>query len=402
MNGHDYFDGHIRPSINSIRKLEEASLLDLEEWDKIKDECENHINKLFGIASDEYDILFTSGSSESNSLISHMTTMSYSNKRGKKPHILLSQGEDVDHINACRCLRSNNVIKFNYIKVNGNGFIDVDQIKTLVTDTTCLISVSHVSTETGVVNDIKKMAELAHEHEVPFHTDLSWSFTQSPINAKLMGVDAFTISFDKIHGPFGVGALVIKKDLITGYNLVNVIPRSINHLIPSLAGATAAMKDYFKDRGKKNGKLLSLQRELLNQIDKVIQLQSYARYKKNMNHAPIEIILFGASPGSKFRLIRTILLSIVSIGIDNVSIKENLEKNGFKVSILSSQSEVISNTFQYAMEFPEIVMHGVIQIVLNDDHTQLETTRLGKGLLDIIRKNNTKEDWDESIRKSGK
>ena len=146
-------------------------------------------------------IIFTSGATESNNLaIFGLST-------GKKDaEYIFSNEEHPSVYNVANALKNQNkIVKFENI--------NIDNIKSLLTPNTHMISVIHVSNETGAIKDIKELCRIVHEYnkDIIFHCDGTQAFGKIPLNVEDLGVDAYTISSHKFHGPKGVGALYIKN-----------------------------------------------------------------------------------------------------------------------------------------------------------------------------------------------
>ena len=73
--------------------------------------------------------------------------------------------------------------------------------------------------EIGCINDIKKIGMVAHRYKIPFHTDATQVFGKYKIPLVKNNIDVLSMSFHKLHGPLGLGLLVIRNDLVDGYGL---------------------------------------------------------------------------------------------------------------------------------------------------------------------------------------
>jgi len=97
-----------------------------------------------------------------------------------------------------------------YIGTDSNGLVKPSDIEAAITPKTCLISVLMASNETGAVQDIKAIANIAKKHDVKFHTDGAQAIGKMKVDLQDLGVDYFTCSAHKFHGPKGVGLMFIK------------------------------------------------------------------------------------------------------------------------------------------------------------------------------------------------
>jgi len=152
------------------------------------------------------EIIFTASGSESDNLA--IKGIAYSNK--EKNHIITSLIEHPAVLETCKALEKQE-FQVTYLKVDKEGFIDLNELKKTINDKTCLVSIMHANNEIGTIQDIKKIGDICKEKNVYFHTDAVQSFTKTDIDVKKMNIDLISFSGHKIHGPKGVGALYIKK-----------------------------------------------------------------------------------------------------------------------------------------------------------------------------------------------
>lgn len=152
-----------------------------------------------------HDIYFTSGGTEGDNTA--IFGVCNSKKRlGKK--IITSKVEHPAVLEAFKKMEEQG-FEATYIDVDSGGFVDVEQIREAVCDDTILISIMHVNNESGTIQPIDKIATL--NKNATFHTDAVQSFGKLPVPKD--EADIITVSGHKIHGPKGIGAIAIKKNL---------------------------------------------------------------------------------------------------------------------------------------------------------------------------------------------
>lgn len=122
-------------------------------------------------------------------------------------HLITSQIEHKSVLNVFKHLEALGY-KVTYLKVDKNGHVDLDQLEQSITSNTKLISIQVFNSEIGILQDISRIGEIAHRHNVLFHTDASQSFCKYDIDMK--NLDLVTISGHKIGAPKGIGAIYVR------------------------------------------------------------------------------------------------------------------------------------------------------------------------------------------------
>jgi cysteine desulfurase len=159
---------------------------------------------LIGAAPDE--IVFTSCGSESDSTAIWAALNSYPNKK----HIVTTRVEHPAVKNLCETLTKRGY-RVTFVRVDGEGRLDIDQLKQHLTDDTALVSVMWANNETGVIFPIREIGELVRDKGIIFHTDAVQVAGKIPVDVKADNVDMLSMSGHKIHAPKGVGVLYVRK-----------------------------------------------------------------------------------------------------------------------------------------------------------------------------------------------
>ena len=170
------------------------------------------------VRADPQNIIFTSGGSEANAL-ALLGAADHLREAGRT-HILISS---IEHKSVLNCGKRLTELGFDveYIPATETGKIDPNIVLSMVRPETGLVSVMKVNNETGVVNEIQRIAEHCHSKGILFHTDCVQAYGKWYINVTETPIDFLSVSAHKLHGPKGVGCLYardrsILKPLIPG------------------------------------------------------------------------------------------------------------------------------------------------------------------------------------------
>ena len=153
------------------------------------------------------EIIFTSGGSESNNTV--FNTMINLGKKLWKNLIITTEIEHPCVLEASKRLADFGM-EVVYLPVDEYGLVKEDEYKAALERNPLLVSVMTANNEIGTVQNIKKLAQLAHEKGALFHTDAVQAAGKIPVDLKDWDVDYATFSGHKIYGPKGVGALFVK------------------------------------------------------------------------------------------------------------------------------------------------------------------------------------------------
>ncbi len=159
-------------------------------------------------ASEEDEVVFTSGSTESSNMAVKGVAMALAEKKGR--HIVTSRIEDFPVLNTVHALGKAGYT-VTILDVDAQGLLDPAAVEKAITPETALVSVQHANQEIGTVQDIEAIGAICRDRGVVFHTDATHSFTRLALDTSKVPVDLVTISGHTIHGPRGTGGLYVRK-----------------------------------------------------------------------------------------------------------------------------------------------------------------------------------------------
>ena len=152
------------------------------------------------------EIVFTSGATESDN-IALIGTMNKYADRGN--HLITCVTEHKAILDTAKHLESLGK-KVTYLPVNEYGEINLQELEAAITPETVMISIMFANNEIGTIADVAAIGEIAHKHNVIFHTDAAQAVGHIPVNVGTMNIDLMSFSAHKMYGPKGIGALYVR------------------------------------------------------------------------------------------------------------------------------------------------------------------------------------------------
>ena len=171
-------------------------------------------------------IFFTAGGGDGNNLL--LQGIINANSRVKK-HLITTK---IEHPSVYEIFRhyENAGFEVDYLDVDRDGFVNLQQLENMIRKDTILVSVGAVNSETGAIQDLEKISKIIRDknRDTYFHTDFVQGFGCTNIKFDKIPADAITVSGHKIHAPKGIGAIYVNKrvkitNVVFGSNAENGI-----------------------------------------------------------------------------------------------------------------------------------------------------------------------------------
>lgn len=219
----------------------------------------------------EKEIIFTSGGTESNNLAIIGAAMA--NRRAGN-HIITTSIEHASVENPMEFLKEQG-FEITYLSVDENGIISLEELEEAVMEQTILVSMMQVNNEIGAIEPVAEAAELIKKKNPAtlIHVDAIQSYGKMYIYPKKLGIDMFSVSGHKIHGPKGSGFLWVRektklKPLILGGGQQKGM-RSGTENVPAIAGLGEAAEEIYENLDEKRAHLYGLKQRFIDGIEKL-------------------------------------------------------------------------------------------------------------------------------------
>ncbi len=172
------------------------------------DEARERLADCLGARTDE--VCFTSGGTEGDNLAILGVWRAVGGGNGTRRVVVTTPIEHKAVLGAvCQAVREG--AEERYIPVTGHGVVDEDAFSQQLDENVAVCSVMWVNNEIGTIQPVERLAELARERGVVFHTDGVQAFGKVKLDASAQTYDLFTMSGHKICAPKGIGAIFIRR-----------------------------------------------------------------------------------------------------------------------------------------------------------------------------------------------
>ncbi len=172
------------------------------------DTAREQVARLIGCLPGE--IIFTGGGSESDNLAIRGAALA---RHSRGDHIITQVTEHPAVLNTCRALARLHGFRVTYLPVDSNGRVEPADVEAAIEDGTILITIMLANNETGTLQPITEIAQIAQRHGVLVHTDAAQALGKLPVRVDELNVDMLTIAGHKLYAPKGIGALYVRRGL---------------------------------------------------------------------------------------------------------------------------------------------------------------------------------------------
>ena len=223
------------------------------------------------------DVVFTSGGTESDNLALKGIFWARRAEDPRRTRILSTAVEHHAVLDPLHWLAEYDDAEVELLPVSSEGVLDVDALRESVArnpGSVALVSVMWANNEVGSLQPIDEVVAIAAEHGIPVHTDAVQALGQVPVDFAASGVDALTFTGHKVGGPYGVGALVVRRDLpvsalVHGGGQERDI-RSGTLDVPAIASLAAAVEESVKHQHEHAVRVAALRDDLVRRVIEVV------------------------------------------------------------------------------------------------------------------------------------
>lgn len=302
------------------------------------------------------EIFFTASGSESNNLAIIGTAYAF---KSKGLQIITSTVEHPSVLKTFQYLEKQGW-KVRYLDVDSRGQLDLAEYESSITNDTVLVSLMMANNETGVIFPIRKLAAIARENGVLFHSDAVQAVGKIDVDISDLGIDLLSVAGHKFHAPKGVGALYVRE----GLKIEPVIHgggqelglRAGTENLPGIMGLACAAAISTERLADESARLLELTSSLMAGIKSICP----------------DIVI---NSDLEHKLPNTLSVSFKGISAESLIIAFDLEGFSLSAGSACASGAISSSHVLAAMGLDDEVIAGTLRISLGRGNSKTEVER---------------------------
>ncbi|MCR6033462.1 aminotransferase class V-fold PLP-dependent enzyme [Nocardioides sp. zg-579] len=219
------------------------------------------------------EVVFTSGGTEADNLAVKGVFWARRDADPRRTRVLTTAIEHHAVLDAVEWLGEHEGAEVELLPVDSHGVLDLDALRASVERdpaSVALVSVMWANNEVGTLQPVEEVVAAVAPHGIPVHTDAVQAVGQVPVDFARTGVDALTLTGHKVGGPYGVGTLVVRRELgvtpiVHGGGQERDI-RSGTLDVPAIAGFAAAVELAVKNQAEHAARVAALRDDLVRRV----------------------------------------------------------------------------------------------------------------------------------------
>ena len=300
------------------------------------EEARNSLAKSLGVESRE--IIFTSGGSESNNAVLRQLSVVPGNH-----HLITSSIEHPSVLETCRILSEQPNISLTELPVDSSGLVNPETLKNAIISQTSLISLMTANNETGCLQPIEELSQIAREHEIVFHTDMVQASGKIKFDLNKSGIDFASVTSHKIGGPRGIGLIYVRhgnsfKSLLTGGKQERV-RRAGTENVTLAVGFAKAFEWYLENQKRLKTQNIHFREKVLDRISQIDGFFQNTNLDNSLHHT----LNFGFSGVSAESLLISLDLDGVAVSTGSACSSGAMEESHVLLAMGRSRSDAKSS-----------------------------------------------------------
>ncbi len=311
-------------------------------------------------------IVLTASGSEANNLTIKGILM---RRAGRPSHLVVSAMEHQCVLRSARYMAARfDWVGLTEVNPGPDGRLDPAKVGRAITGDTCLVSVMYANHETGMIQPLAEIAEMAHRCGALLHSDAVQAFGRIPVEPQALGCDLLALAAHKFHGPKGVGALYVGPEveldpLIHGGSQEGERRAGTQNLPGAVGMATAAE--------------VALKRR-----------EDAAAHLRRLESLFLELVREGAGPcelngALENRIPGVLNLAFEGVAQDDLVVGMDLAGVAISAGSACTSGVIEPSAVLQAMDLPDWRVNGGVRISFGRDSTELEARSAARHLIDL-------------------